>query len=40
MTASSHILIPLNTISTYSGSVDQLLALAEDQPQDFYQIIS
>ena len=36
MTAYSHILTPLNTTSTYSGSVAQLLAQVEARPQDFY----
>ena len=35
MTAYSPILTPLNTISTYSGSVAQLLAQVEARPQDF-----
>lgn len=40
MTAFSHTSIHLNTTSTYFGSVAQLLAQVEAQPQDFYQTIS
>ena len=40
MTAYSLISTPLNTISTYSGNVAQLLAQVEARPQDFCQTIS